>query len=518
MLRTVSRRALSEIAGVRAAGLASVRSMPARRVATMARMMSKTLEIYHANQLQTVSCTTQSLRSFSSYPPHEVLTMPALSPTMEEGGIVSWEKKVGDEVKAGDVMAQVATDKANVSFDSTEDGFIAAILVPAGSEGIKVGTPVAILVDDADKVAAFKNYTANGAAPAPAAAPAAPAAAPAAPAATPAAAPASTGSSCSNRGAPYDPSSSERVFASPAAKAEAASRGINISQIAGTGPGHRVVKADVLEFKPVAAAPAAAAAAPKAAPAVAAPVIEEGDFTDVPLSNMRKVIAQRLTQSKQSTPHYYVSVDVQMDNIMKLRSQLNKQLEAEAKNGAAPAKISVNDFVIKATAAALMKVPEVNCSWQGSSIRQYNYADISVAVATPTGLITPIIANAQDKGLLTITQNMKDLAKRARDGKLAPAEYQGGTFTISNLGMFGVKHFTAIINPPQAGILAVGGSEQKVVPNPAFAKDPSQPQFKVVNVMTVTASFDHRVVDGAVGAQWLAAFREYCEDPMKLLL
>lgn len=417
---------------------------------------------------------------------------------------------------------QVETDKATVSFDSTEDGYIAKILVPAGAGVIKVGTPVAILVENAEDVAAFKDYVVGGTD-----APATPAAAAPAPAAaTPAPAPAAPTSAASEtpaRSCHVASVGAPRVFATPLAKTEAASRGVDLTQVQGTGPGRRIVKADVLEFTPaaVAASPVVAAAAPVAAAPIAAPVagLEDGDFSDVPLSNMRKVIAQRLTQSKQSTPHYYVSVDVQMDAIMKLRSQLNKQLEAEhkGKDGPAP-KISVNDFVIKATAAALMKVPEVNCSWQGTSIRQYNYADISVAVATPSGLITPIIANAHEKGLLTITQNMKDLAKRARENKLTPAEYQGGTFTISNLGMFGVKHFTAIINPPQAGILAVGGSEQKVVPNPAFAKDPSQPQFKVVNVMTVTASFDHRVVDGAVGAQWLAAFREYCEDPMKFLL
>lgn len=407
-----------------------------------------------------------------------------------------------------------------MSFDSTEDGYIAKILIPAGAGVIKVGSPVAIMVDNLEDVAAFKDYkgeaSSEAAAPAPAAAPAAPQQQ-----APPVSAPTQTQAPV--RSCNVASTGAARVFATPLAKSEAAARNIDISQVQGTGPGRRIVKADILEFTPVKVATSTVSTPQPAAPVastIAAPqAVEDGDFTDVPLTNMRKVIAQRLTQSKQSTPHYYVSVDVQMDAIMKLRAQLNKQLEADnkGKDTSAP-KISVNDFVIKATAAALMKVPEVNCSWQGTSIRQYNYADISVAVATPSGLITPIIANAHEKGLLTITGNMKDLAKRARENKLSPAEYQGGTFTISNLGMFGVKHFTAIINPPQAGILAVGGSEQKVVPNPAYAKDPSQPQFKVVNVMTVTASFDHRVVDGAVGAQWLAAFREYCEDPMKLLL
>ena len=465
--------------------------------------------------------------------------MPALSPTMEKGTLASWDKKEGDEVKAGDVLAQVETDKATVSFDSTEDGFIAKILLAAGSSDVAVGTPVAIFVDEADKVAAFKDYVHGGAA-APAA-PAATAPAPAAAAAA-AAAPASavaSGPSCSNRGvlglpgdddvSPAAASSGARVFATPAARAAAAARGIDVSQVTGTGPNHRVVKADILEFTPVkaaaavatkAAAPVAAAPAagrPAAPAPTAVPASAAGDYTDLPLSQMRKVIAQRLSHSKQTIPHYYVTVEVEMDAVLKLRGDLNKQLEAAVKNKEDAPKISVNDFVIKAVAHALRKVPAVNCSWQDTFVRSYNYADISVAVATDAGLITPIVTDADLKGLATISQDMKGLAKKARDGKLQPHEFQGGTFTVSNLGMFGVSHFSAIINPPQSGILAVGGTSTKVVPIPGAAADAAQ-QFKTVSVMSVTASFDHRVVDGATGAQWLAAFKGFLEKPATMLL
>jgi pyruvate dehydrogenase E2 component (dihydrolipoamide acetyltransferase) len=466
-------------------------------------------------------------RAFSAgaLPEHIVLAMPALSPTMESGGLASWDKKEGDEVKAGDVLAQIETDKATVSFDSTEDGFIAKILVAGGAQNVAVGTPVAIMVENAEDVAAFANYTGGaGASASPSAAAAAPAAATApAAAAAAAAAPAASAASAAPAG---------RVVASPAAKALASERGVSLAQVNGTGPNHRILKADVAEFVPsaaaaVAAAPvavaaakpaaaAAAAAAPAVALAAAAPA--GGDYTDVPLTAMRRVIAARLSESKQTVPHYYVTMEVQMDAVNALRAQLNKQLAAGVKDAATAPKLSVNDFIIKATAAALKKVPAVNASWQGTAIRQYNYADISVAVATDAGLITPIIADADAKGLAGISKEMKDLAKRAREGKLQPAEYQGGCFTISNLGMFGVKHFSAIINPPQAGILAVGGTDVKVVPNPAAAADAAATPFKTVSVMSVTASFDHRVVDGAVGAQWLDAFKGFLEKPTTMLL
>ena len=543
--RITSSTALGAASVTAAAATAACRSMatlaPRAQTATVfetpAGVVSKTSVSKFTATRQTTKATLNlanvGRRMFSSYPPHTVLNMPALSPTMEQGRIASWGKKPGDAVKPGDLLAEIETDKATVSFDSTEEGYIAKILVPAGTE-IPVGTPVAILVEDPDSIAAFENYSAGGAAAPSAAAPsAAPAAAaPAAPAAPAAAAP--SGPSCSNRGVmplpgfdddekptqAAEPQSNGRIIASPAAKAAAAERGIDLSQIQGTGPNRRIVKADVLEFTP-AAKPAAAAASttPAAAAAAAATsgaAIPAGDYVDIPLSQMRKVIAQRLSQSKERIPHYYITVECQMDALLKLRTELNKKLEADAKSKESATKLSVNDFIIKAAAAALKQVPQVNCSWQDTTIRQYNYVDISVAVATDAGLITPIIADADLKGLATISSEMKTLAKKARENKLQPHEFQGGTFTISNLGMYGVKHFSAIINPPQAGILAIGGTDVKVVPVPGAEAD--KPQFKTVQVMSVTASFDHRVVDGAVGAQWLAAFKGYIENPSTLLL
>lgn len=414
-------------------------------------------------------------------------------------------------------LSQVETDKATVSFDSTEDGYLAKILVKAGTTDVKVGTPVAIIVTEKEDVAAFANYSAGGAPAAAAAAPAAKAApaaaaAPAAPAA-PAAAPAPAAAA-----APAAPSGG-RVFASPAARKLAAERGIDVASVPGTGPERRVVKADVAEFVPVAAAAPAVKAA--AAPATAAPSSAPSpassssslDYEDIPLSNVRKVIASRLSQSKQTIPHYYITVDVQMDAILKLRTEMNNKLAAEK----SATKLSVNDFVIKAAAAALRKVPDVNASWRDSHIRKFNYVDVSVAVSTDSGLITPIVKDADLKGLCSISGDMKDLATRARANKLAPSEFQGGTFTVSNLGMFGVKQFSAIINPPQAAILAVGATETRVVPNTAKKAEHDSP-FKTVQMMSVTASFDHRVVDGATGAQWLAAFKGYCEDPVSMLM
>ena len=300
-----------------------------------------------------------------------------------------------------------------------------------------------------------------------------------------------------------------RVKASPFARKTANERGIDISQVTGTGPDGRIVSADVEGFKGVPATPAAAtpSAAAPAQPAAYAPKGAAGDaYTDTPTSSMRKIIASRLSESKQTVPHYYLTVEINMDKVVKLREVLNSSSEGKYK-------LSVNDFVIKASALSLKKVPEVNSAWQGDFIRQYHTADVAVAVATPNGLITPIVANAETKGLSTISSQVKDMATRARSGKLSPNEYQGGTFTISNLGMFGIKDFTAIINPPQSCILAIGGTEKKVVPD-----ETKESGFAVRNVMNVTLSSDHRVVDGAVGATWLQAFREYMENPLKMML
>ncbi|CAO3611177.1 unnamed protein product [Mucor fragilis] len=410
--------------------------------------------------------------SSKSFPPHNVIAMPALSPTMTAGGIGKFQKAVGDAINPGDVLVEIETDKAQMDFECQEEGFLAKVFVSEGDKDIPVGKPIAIFVDDESDVEAFKDFTLEDASPA-SAAPAAEEAAPAA---------------------------EEKKESTPAPAASESSG----DRTKGSAPGGRIVKSDVENFKET-SAPAAPPAAPL--PAAYAPQGASGDaFNDQPTTSMRKIIASRLAESKQTVPHYYLTVEVNMDKVSKLRQVLNQSSKGEYK-------LSVNDFVIKASALALKSVPEVNSAWQGDFIRQYNSADICVAVATPTGLITPIIGQAETKGLSAISSQVKDMAKRARDGKLAPAEYQGGSFTISNLGMFGVSNFTAIINPPQSCILAIGGTQQKVV-----ADETTESGFAVRDVMEVTLSADHRVVDGAVGATWLQSFKGFMENPLKMLL
>ncbi|WP_298372336.1 pyruvate dehydrogenase complex dihydrolipoamide acetyltransferase [Azospirillum sp.] len=436
------------------------------------------------------------------------ILMPALSPTMTEGNLAKWLKKEGDTVKSGDVLAEIETDKATMEVEAVEEGRLGKILVPAGTQGVAVNTPIAILLEEGEDESALS----KSAAPAPAAAPAAAAPAPVAAAAAPVAATAPAAA----------PATGARVFASPLARRIAEQAGVDLKSVKGTGPNGRIVKADVEAAKaagPAKAAPApvAAAAAPVAAPApvAAAPApkaagVDAKDLSDklgmtytaIPNSGMRKVIARRLGEAKQTVPHFYLTVDIELDALLKTRTELNSRSDAY--------KLSVNDFVIRAVALALKKVPAANAAWTDEAILQYDHADVSVAVATPTGLITPIIKKAEGKGLAQISSEMKDLAKRARDGKLKPEEFQGGTFSISNLGMFGVKEFAAIINPPQGCILAVGAGEQRpVVKNGALA---------VATVMSCTLSVDHRVVDGAVGAEFLAAFKKLVEDPLSMLL
>ncbi|XP_061595771.1 dihydrolipoyllysine-residue acetyltransferase component of pyruvate dehydrogenase complex, mitochondrial [Cololabis saira] len=434
----------------------------------------------------------------SSYPAHMKVALPALSPTMTVGTVQRWEKKVGEKLSEGDLLAEIETDKATIGFEVQEEGYLAKILVQEGTRDVPLGAPLCIIVERESDIAAFKDYVETGVAevsappPAPAAAPAA-AAAPTFAAPTPAAA----GPAAPRKG---------RVFASPLAKKLAADKGIDLAQVSGSGPDGRITRKDIDGFVPPRAAPApTAAVAPTlaAAPAAAAPA---GTFTDIPITNIRKVIAQRLMQSKQTIPHYYLSVDVNMDQVLELRRELNEEVKAQN------IKLSVNDFIIKASALACLKVPECNSSWLDTVIRQNHVVDVSVAVSTASGLITPIVFNAHTKGLAAITSDVSALAARARDGKLQPHEFQGGTFTISNLGMFGVKNFSAIINPPQACILAVGGSEKRLLPAD------NEKGFDVASVMSVTLSCDHRVVDGAVGAQWLAEFRKFLEKPVTMLL
>ncbi|KAI9357541.1 pyruvate dehydrogenase complex dihydrolipoamide acetyltransferase [Pilaira anomala] len=456
-----------------------------------------------------VSAKDSRLYSSAAFPTHNVIAMPALSPTMTAGGIGAWNKKVGEEIQPGDVLVEIETDKAQMDFECQEEGFLAKVLVDTGAKDVAVGQPIAVFVENESDIAAFENFTAAdaaGDAPAPAAeepvkeeskSEAAPAA------------PAASGESKSESVASHG----GRVLASPLARKIADERGLDISLVKGSGHDGIITKDDVEAYKaPAASAPSPAAAAasapaPAQIPAAYAPQgVSGAAYTDIPTTSMRKIIASRLTESKQSVPHYYVTVEINMDKTNKLREVLNKSAEGKYK-------LSVNDFIIKASALSLKQVPEVNAAWQGDFIRQYNSADICVAVATPTGLITPIVTSAEGKGLSTISSQVKDLATRARDGKLSPAEYQGGSFTISNLGMFGVKNFTAIINPPQSCILAVGGAQQKVVPD-----ETTESGFAVRNVMEVTLSADHRVVDGAVSATWLQAFKGFMENPLKMML
>ena len=409
------------------------------------------------------------------------IKMPALSPTMEEGTLARWLVKVGDTVRSGDIMAEIETDKATMEFEAVDEGVIASIDIPEGSEGVKVGTVIATLAgeDEPAKPAA---------APAPKAAPA--------PAPAPVAVPAAAL-------APAVAAKGDRIVASPLAKRIAADRGVDLAAVKGSGPNGRIVKVDVESAGTAAPAPAAAAK-PAAAAALAAPVPDFGiPFEAEKLGNVRKVIARRLTEAKQTIPHIYLTVDVRLDALLKLRGELNKALEADG------IKLSVNDLLIKALAKALVRVPKCNVSFAGEELRKYSRADISVAVAAPSGLITPIIVDAATKAVAQISTEMKALADKAREGKLQPHEYQGGTASLSNLGMFGIKQFDAVINPPQAMILAVGAGEQRPhVVDGALA---------VATVMSVTGSFDHRAIDGADGAQLMQAFKSLVENPLGLL-
>ncbi len=430
------------------------------------------------------------------------ILMPALSPTMTEGNLAKWLKNEGDAIKSGDVIAEIETDKATMEVEAVDEGTLGKILVPGGTEGVKVNEPIALLLEEGEDKSAL-----DGAAAAPAPKPDGEA--------KPAPAPEPKAAASEPPAAPAAPNSGERISASPLARRMASQAGLDLSAITGSGPHGRIIKVDVEAAlkapKPAAAAPeakpAAAAAAPAAAPAPAAQPAAAGplsaDFEEIQLSNMRKVIARRLTEAKQTIPHFYLTLDCELDALLAMRAQLNGRAGADYK-------LSVNDFVIKAVAMAMRKVPGVNASWGGDKIYQYKDIDVSVAVAIDGGLITPIIRKADQKGLSTISAAMKDLAARAKEGKLKPEEFQGGGFSISNLGMFGIKDFLAVINPPQACILAVGAGEKR----PVVKGD----EIKIATVMSVSLSTDHRVVDGALGAQFLQVFKQLVEDPLALLL
>ena len=419
------------------------------------------------------------------------ILMPALSPTMEEGVLAKWLVKVGDEIKSGDVIAEIETDKATMEVEAVDEGEVLEILVPEGTSGVKINTVIARISGD----------DASPAKPAPAAPQVA--SAPAAEAAKPAAAPQPVAVAKTDAG--------ERIFASPLARRIAAQNNVDLKTIKGTGPNGRIIRVDVEGVKGGAAAPATAAATPaasvatqaaKAPSTIAATGYKEGNYDVIPLDGMRRTIAKRLTDSFRDVPHFPLNVDIELDKLLELRKQLNSQNEN--------AKISVNDMIIKATALACKKVPEANASYTDEGILIHHHADVAVAVAIDGGLITPVVREAENKGLLTISEEVKTLADKAKNRKLMPEEYSAGTISVSNLGMFGIKSFGSIINEPQGCILSVGAGEQRpVVKDGALA---------IATVMSVTLTCDHRVVDGAVGAKWLKAFKRLLEEPLSMLL
>ncbi|CDU23218.1 probable dihydrolipoamide acetyltransferase component of pyruvate dehydrogenase complex, mitochondrial precursor [Sporisorium scitamineum] len=478
------------------------------------------------------SSLTLSQRSFHSSRralEFSKFNMPAMSPTMTEGGIAAWKKKPGEAFSAGDVLLEIETDKATMDVEAQDDGVLAKILVGDGSKAVQVNSLIAIMAEEGDDLSGADAFADKAASEGGDAKPAAaeepkeeskPAEEPKKQESAPAES--SSSSSSSSSGSSFgSQSSGDRIFATPVARRLAQDKGIVLNKIKGTGPEGRIIKADVENYKPEAAAAAPApskAASSAAAPAKSAPApaSSEGDYTDIPVSNMRRTIAARLTESKSTVPHYYVSIDVEMNKVLKLREVFNKAAAEKAGKDvekAKAAKLSVGDFITKAAGVALKEVPEVNSAWYGDFIRQHNKADISIAVSTPTGLITPIVKDVGGSGLATISAATKQLAAKARAGKLAPQEYQGGSFTISNMGMFGITHFTAIINPPQSCILAIGGTEARLIPDAE-----SEQGFRKSMVMQATISADHRTVDGATAAKWMKAFKDALENPLSFML
>lgn len=440
------------------------------------------------------------------------ILMPALSPTMEEGNLAKWLVKEGDQVSSGDVIAEIETDKATMEVEAVDEGVIAKILVAEGTEGVAVNAVIAVLAEEGEDPGSVQAGSGGAPAPAPASAPAESAPAPA-PAPKPEKA---------QETAPVSaavPSPGKRVFSSPLARRIAGQNGIDLGALSGTGPNGRVVKRDVEAAMAAGTGKAGAAAAKPAASGGTPMAIGAGPdprkiagqldmvYEEIPASGMRKTIARRLVEAKQTVPHFYLTVDIELDALLAMRKQVNAAVPEGVK-------ISVNDMIILASAKALIDEPDTNASWAGDAILKYQSADVAVAVATDGGLITPVIRDAQSKSLSTISAEMIDLATRAREGKLKPHEYQGGTFSISNLGMFGVREFAAVINPPHGAILAVGKGEKRPVVRTTDAGD----ELDIATVMSATLSCDHRVVDGAVGARWLNAFQQRLENPLSMLL
>ena len=446
------------------------------------------------------------------------ILMPALSPTMEEGKLAKWLVKEGDTVKSGTILAEIETDKATMEFEAVDEGKIGKILVPEGTEGVKVNAPIAVLLGDGEQPgavdipAAMKDIGAAVKAEAAPKTPLAPAGGEGG------AAKAATGEGAAPKPAAAPASDGNRIFASPLAKRIAAQKGLDLSALSGTGPRGRIVKSDVENAKPGAAKPAAAGAPaagggagiPGVAPLPDARLLyPAGSYEEIPHDNMRKAIAKRLTSAKTLIPHYYLTIDCNLNALMAVREKMNAAAP-KGKDKVPAYKLSVNDFIMKASAMALMKHPDVNASWTDTAILKHKDADVGVAVALDFGLITPIIFKAQTKGLVEISNEVKTLAALAKEKKLKPNQYEGGGFSVSNLGMYGIKNFTSIINPPQSCIIAVGaGEERAIVVNG---------KIEIATVMTVTMSADHRVVDGGTGAKFLATLKQFIEEPASMLL
>ena len=439
------------------------------------------------------------------------ILMPALSPTMEEGKLAKWLVKEGDEVRSGDILAEIETDKATMEFEAVDEGRIGKILVPEGTEGVKVNAPIATLLDEGEDASAPADISAAMASIKDAVSAEVPATAPKPEALKPQAAPAPKVASA----AEVAPSTEHRLFVSPLARRIAAQSGIDLDALSGSGPRGRIVKADVeaaakagVSAKPATKAPTPAPAGvglPGVAPLPDARLFfKPEDVTEIPHDSMRKSIARRLTSATVLIPHFYLTIDCNIDTLMAVRARLNAAAPKDSY------KLSVNDFIVKASALALKRVPAVNASWTDDAILRHKHADIGVAVALDFGLITPIVFAAEDKGLAAISNEVKSLAAKARNKQLKPAEFEGGSFAISNLGMFGIKEFTAVINPPHAAILAVGAGEERAIVRNG--------KLEIATMMTVTMSCDHRVIDGATGAQFLQVFKTYIEDPAAMLL
>jgi len=449
--------------------------------------------------------TRQYASSSDDFPPHIPLGMPALSPTMTQGNLVKWFKNPGDEVSVGDALADIETDKATMKWDSIDDGFFVKAFIEEGTNDVPVGKVIALLAEDKDDVESFENYVPPEALdedgnvqeePAKEEKKEAPKKEE-----KKSEKPKEQPKKKTTESKPAaKQSSGGRIFASPAARALASEKGIELSDVEGSGPNGRIVVGDIENFKGKTSA--SSSSAPKSSPSSGSSTIS-GEYEDIPNSNIRKVIASRLTESKQTIPHYYLTVEFNVDKLQKIRAELNER-------AAGAYKLSINDFVIKASAMAMRKVPEVNSTWSDKAIRRYRDVNINVAVNSDAGLFTPLVPNTDNKGLADISSSVRSLAEKAKAGKLSPDELSIGTFTISNLGMFGIKQFAAVINPPQACILAVGGIEKRVVADGEG--------WKTADFMTCTLSCDHRVVDGALGANWLKEFKSRMEDPITLLL